>query len=171
MAAPTAVRPARTSRWLAHHGPDHLERCTVVAGRHVCRRCLFLYPAALLTAVLVAALAPGTPGTIAVALMWLLPVPAVVDWTLEHLGLVRWSPRRQVAVTLVAAPALGIALAAHADRPFTHTAVVPMAFWTLVCLTAAMAGAERRDPEDWRLRHEAAETARSERLNEFAGRN
>ena len=73
--------------------------------------------------------------------------------------------------TLVAAPALGIALAAHADRPFTHTAVVPMAFWTLVCLTAAMAGAERRDPEDWRLRHEAAETARSERLNEFAGRN
>jgi len=84
---------------------------------------------------------------------------------------VKWSPRRQVAVTLVAAPALGVALAAHADRPFTHTAVVPMAFWTLVCLTAAMAGAERRDPDDWRVRHEAAETARSERLKEFAGRN
>ena len=137
----------------------------------MCRRCLVLYPAALLTAVLVAALAPGTPGTTAVALMWLLPVPAVVDWTLEHLGLVKWSRRRQVAVTLVAAPALGVALAAHADRPFTHTAVVPMAFWTLVCLTAAMAGAERRDPDDWRVRHEAAETARSERLKEFAGRN
>ena len=161
----------RTSRWLAHHGPDHLERCTVVAGRHVCRRCLVLYPAALLTAVLVAVFAPGTPGTVSVALMWLLPVPAVVDWTLEHLGVVAWSPRRQVAVTLVAAPALGIALAAHADRPFTHTAVVPMLFWTLVCLTAAMAGAERRGPEDWRERHEAAETARTERLKELAGRH
>ena len=171
MAAPTAARPARTSRWLAHHGPDHLERCTVVAGRHVCRRCLVLYPTALLTAVLAAVLAPGTPGTLAVALMWLLPVPAVVDWTLEHLGAVAWSPRRQVVVTLVAAPALGIALAAHADRPFTHTAVLPMAFWTLVCVTAAMAGAERRGPDDWRARHEAAETARSERLKELAGRN
>lgn len=142
-----------------------------MAGRHVCRRCLVLYPAALLTAVLVAVLAPGTPGTTAVALMWLLPVPAVLDWTLEHLRVVKWSPRRQVAVTLVAAPALGIALATHADRPFTHTAVVPMAFWTLVCLTAAMAGAERRDPDEWRMRHEAAEAARSERLKEFAGRN
>ena len=74
-------------------------------------------------------------------------------------------------MTLVAAPALGLALAAHAAHPFTHTAVVPMLFWTLVCLTAAMAGAERRAPDDWRARHEAAETARSERLKEFAGRN
>ena len=137
----------------------------------MCRRCLVLYPTAFLAAVLVALLAPGTPGTLAVTLMWLLPIPAVVDWTLEHLGLVAWSPRRQVAVTLVAAPALGIALAAHADRPFTHTAVIPMAFWTLVCLTAAMAGAERRGPDDWRARHEATETTRTERLKEFAGRN
>jgi hypothetical protein len=137
----------------------------------VCRRCLVLYPAALLTALMVAVLAPGTPGTLAVALMWMLPIPAVVDWTLEHLGVVAWSPRRQVGVTLVAAPALGIALAAHADRPFTHTAVIPMAFWTLVCLTAAMAGAERRGPDDWRARHEATETTRTERLKEFAGRN
>ena len=137
----------------------------------MCRRCLVLYPAALLTALMVAVLAPGTPGTLAVALMWMLPIPAVVDWTLEHLGVVAWSPRRQVGVTLVAAPALGIALAAHADRPFTHTAVIPMAFWTLVCLTAAMAGAERRGPDDWRARHEATETTRTERLKEFAGRN
>ncbi|MFM7062055.1 MAG: hypothetical protein ACKO04_00980 [Actinomycetes bacterium] len=166
----TGPHRARTSRWLAHHGPEHLERCTVVAGHHVCRRCLVLYPAAVLTGVLVALLAPGAPGPLAVVSMWLLPVPAVVDWTLEHLGMVAWSRRRQVVVTLLAAPALGVALAAHAHEPFTHTAVVPMAFWTLVCLTAAMAGAARRDPDDWRRRHEAAESGRAERLKELAAR-
>jgi hypothetical protein len=77
----------------------------------------------------------------------------------------------RASISLVAAPALGIALAAHADRPFSPTAVIPMVFWTLVCLTAAMAGAERRGPDDWRARHEADETARTERLKEFAGRN
>ena len=41
---------ARREMWLAHHWPEHYDRCAVVAGRHVCRRCLVLYPPTLAVA-------------------------------------------------------------------------------------------------------------------------
>ena len=30
--------------WLSHHPPHELDRCVVVGGRHVCRRCVLLWP-------------------------------------------------------------------------------------------------------------------------------
>ena len=35
-----------TPMWLSHHWPPDYDRCAVVAGLHVCRRCLVLYPLA-----------------------------------------------------------------------------------------------------------------------------
>ncbi|HET6663331.1 MAG TPA: hypothetical protein VFG94_03700, partial [Acidimicrobiales bacterium] len=36
---------------LSHHWPDEYDRCVTVGGRKVCRRCLVLYPTALVSAV------------------------------------------------------------------------------------------------------------------------
>ena len=159
----------RTSRWLAHHGPDHVERCTVVAGRHVCRRCAVLYPVAAATAVVVALLVGVTPTWWTAAAIWLLPVPMVLDWTMEHLGLARWSPRRQVVVTAIGAPSLGLALLVHAGRPFAPVAVWPVLVWSGACLAVAVGGAGRRGPEhDWVERHDESERRRTERLAALA---
>ena len=52
-----------TPMWLSHHWPSGYDRCTVIAGRHVCRRCLVLYPVAL-----VAGVAAGLVGLVVPAL-------------------------------------------------------------------------------------------------------
>ena len=38
--------------WLSHHHRENYDRCTVVAGRHVCRRCLWFYPVCFATTLL-----------------------------------------------------------------------------------------------------------------------
>lgn len=108
--------PPDTPLWLAHHASGQYDRCVVVGGRHVCRRCLVLYPVALsvLTLAVVglrwsAALDPWV--------VVLLPLPAVVEWWLEHLGRVRYSPTRQVAVTTLLGLGLGGALVRYLERP------------------------------------------------------
>lgn len=111
--------------WLAHHWPEDYERCVVLAGRHVCRRCLVLYPLAL--AVMLLALGGvRPPGWGEVAVLVLLPVPAVVEFVAEHLGGLRYSPRRQVAVTVPLAVALGTGFARYLERPGD------LLFWAVV---------------------------------------
>lgn len=152
--------------WLAHHGPEHAERCCHVRGVAVCRRCSVLYPVALLAALAVVVVDP--PAEVLVAAMWLLPAPMALDWAGEHLGRWRYSPRRQVVVTALAAPALGAAFAVHAVEPFSPAAVAPVGFWILVCLGTAMWGVWRTLPAEepgWEDRHLAEESARRERLD------
>lgn len=150
-------------RWLSHHDPDHLDRCCRVGGHHVCRRCLALYPLAAAAAVAVALWPPPAP--LAAAVVWVLPVPFVADWVLEHLGRVRHSPTRQVAVTLLAAPALGVVLGLHARDPFAALAVAPALVWGGVCLATAWFARRRPDGRtDWEQLHEQEEAERRARL-------
>ena len=105
---------AITAMWLAHHFPEDYERCTTIAGRNVCRRCSVLYP--LAGVVMALGLVgwwwpPGWDPWLLVAL----PVPAVVDWVAEHAGWVGYSRRRQVAVTVPLALALGAGLARYLE--------------------------------------------------------
>lgn len=100
--------------WLSHHPPDQYDRCVRIAGRPVCRRCLVLYPVAAISALVVASLAPASAPPV---LMLILPVPAVVDWWLEHLGRVHASARRLVVVTLPAGAGLGLGFARYLDAP------------------------------------------------------
>jgi hypothetical protein len=134
------------SVWLSHHDPDDYERCVVVGRTHVCRRCLLLYPLAL--AVLVAArsgLRPSTP--VAAVLLALLPVPAVVEFVLEHLDVVGYQPRRQLTVTAPLAFAVGVGL----DR-YLRRQTDPL-FWAMtlgygsVCFAALIVGGRRRRRE------------------------
>ena len=121
----------RTPLWLSHHYPDAYDRCAHVGGRHVCRRCLWFYPACFATA----ALSVGGihwPAWLDPWLLWLLPVPVIVEWWCEHLGTLGYSPRRQVALSLLAAPAVGRGLGRYLVDPGDHL------FWTVVILDAVI---------------------------------
>jgi uncharacterized membrane protein len=92
--------------WLTHHWPDEYDRCATVRGRLVCRRCLVLYPLALVAALVLAHVA-SWPERLDPWFLWLLPLPAVVEFVAEQLRLVRHSPRRLVVLTTLLAVACG----------------------------------------------------------------
>lgn len=124
----------RTALWLSHHWPDDYDRCTRIGRAHVCRRCLWFWPATL--AVTVAALAGlRWPASLDPWLLVLLPVPVVAEWWAEHLGRVAYSGRRQVALTLLAAPAVGVGLARYLEHPGD-----PL-FWGVVAAYAVLCAA------------------------------
>lgn len=121
-----------TPLWLSHHHDDQWERCIVIGGHHVCRRCAVLYPVAFTT--LAVALLMGWGGVYAVAAIWVLPLPAAVEWLAELSGRWSYSARRQVLTTSAAGVALGLAFAAHFRSPFDIDATVPVLAWTAVCV-------------------------------------
>lgn len=165
--SPTTPSPM----WLSHHEPDAYDRCVELGGHHVCRRCAVLYPLAV--AVAVVQVAGTIPDDVGGWVMWLAPVGVVVEWLAEHLGGRRYSPRRQVALTALAAPALGVALGRHAVDPFVASAVVPMVVWTAVCLAGWVVGASLRsagrDDDGWERDFEAAEASRWSELEARLG--
>lgn len=97
---------ADTPMWLSHHWPSEYDRCVRIGGRHVCRRCLVLYPLAAACAALAAGGATW-PDRLDPWFLWLLPLPAVLEFVGEHLGVLRYQFRRQVAVTFLLAIACG----------------------------------------------------------------
>jgi hypothetical protein len=128
--------------WLAHHYPEDYDRCVVIGRSHVCRRCLALYP--LMLVVLALCLVLDLGRGIELGALAVLSLPAVVELVLEQLGVLRYSPARQVGVTLVLAVGLGAGFAAYlADQLDTG-------FWTIVfgytaiCLVAVVVGRVRQ---------------------------
>ena len=120
--------------WLAHHNPEDYDRCARVGRSYVCRRCLVLYPLALAVLVLTSSWHPAR--AVDVAVLVLLPLPAVVELVVEQWRGVGYAPRRQVAVTIPLAVALGRGFAIYLDD---HTSAL---FWTVVVVdTAVCAGA------------------------------
>ncbi len=116
----------RTMVW-SHHWPDELDRCTVIGGKHVCRRCLVLYPVsfAVLALSLIGIHWPGRLDTLA---LFALPLPVVVDFIGEQVGIFRYSAKRQVATTALAALALGRSF----DRYLHHNG--DGAFWAMALI-------------------------------------
>ena len=127
--------------WLSHHDPSGYDRCVLVAGRHVCRRCLVLYPLAFV--VLVVAQAAGWSGTTEALALVALPLPAVVEFVLEHRGVIRYSPGRQMLVTIPLAVALGAGFDRYLDRPGDVLFWSVVVGYTAVCLWSALARRRR----------------------------
>lgn len=157
--------------WLSHHWPEHQDRCFVIGRRHVCRRCAVLYPLVVLAAAVAVTLDP--PRTLALALMWTLPVPMTLEWVAEHRGAIRYSPARQAALSAIAAVGLGVALAAHLVQPFDPDALAPVATHATICAVSAVLAARRRASEastalagvaSWELEHERRERERTQHL-------
>lgn len=123
--------------WLSHHYPEDYDRCRVVAGRHVCRRCAVLYPVAAI-AMVAALVGWWWPDGWGPLLLAVLPLPAVVEFVGEHLGWLRYRPRRQALVTVPLGLALGAGLARYLEDQTDPV------FWAMVlgyggvCLAAAV---------------------------------
>ncbi len=131
-APPHARRPPRiTPLWLAHHYPEDYDRCIVVGRSHVCRRCIVLYPLALLVMLVMLGWHPAAP--VDVALLVVLPLPALVELSLEQLGVLTYEPRRQMIVTVPLALGLGRGFAIYLEDQTSRL------FWGVVIGYTAVA--------------------------------
>jgi hypothetical protein len=122
--------------FLSHHYPEQYERCCMWKSWYFCRRCLFLYPVMLGIFALSVAQSPSSPFW---PLWWddsllmLLPVPATLEFCLEHFGLLSYQPRRQIGTTLL----LGIALGRGFYRYLFLSLSDPL-FWKMVLLYGSL---------------------------------
>ncbi len=132
----------RTALWLSHHWPEDYDRCARIGHAHVCRRCLWFWPAT--SVVLIGALA-NVRWSVGLDpwLLVLLPVPVVVEWWAEHLGLARYSAMRQVALSVLAAPAVGVGLARYLERPTDPLFWVVVAGYAVLCAVPVALGHRR----------------------------
>jgi hypothetical protein len=137
-----ATTPA-TRLWLAHHHAHETERCVTVRGRHVCRRCSVLYPAAL-AALALSLLGLHWPAGADGLLLWVLPAPAVAEFIGEHLGRLSHDSRRLRWLTLLAAPALGRGFARYLEHPGDRLWWNVVATYVLLGVAAVVAAQWRR---------------------------
>ncbi len=135
---------ARRGLWLSHHWPGEHHRCAVIGGRPVCRRCLVLYPIAIGVAIAsLAGLAPW-PARLDVWLIWLLCIPATLEFLAEKLRGVAYSPRRQVVVTAIVALALGRGLAHEIEDRWSWLFWGPVLVYGSIWFAAAVIEVQRR---------------------------
>jgi len=130
-----------TPLWLSHHFPEQYDRCVVVGERHICRRCLALYPLAFV--VMVLSLVGPWPASWDGWILVLLPIPSVTEFVLEHFGLIRYQSLRQVLLTIPLAMALGRGFAVYVEDPTSRLFWGVVLGYGLVCLAAAVWGARR----------------------------
>lgn len=128
-----ATPVADTTMWLSHHWPSGYDRCAVIAGRHICRRCLVLYPVAL-TVAMAAGFGLRWPDEWDPWLLWALTLPGVIEFCLDSLGVIRHRPWRQVAVSVPVAVAYGKILWRYVHHPGDGLV------WTVVAGTAGVCG-------------------------------
>ena len=77
-------------------------------------------------------------------MLWLFPLPGVVEFVLDNLGVVEYRPRRQVALSALGAVAAGVGYTRYL-RDFTDPLVWSVvAVYTAACLSAAVVGGVRR---------------------------
>ncbi len=130
---------ADTPLWLSHHYPEQYDRCVVIAGRHVCRRCIVLYPLALLAGVAVSS-GSWWPHRLDPWILWLFPLPGVVEFVLDNLGRVAHVPRRQVLLSAAGAVAAGVGYVRYLDDPTDRLVWAVVGVYTAACLAGAIGG-------------------------------
>jgi hypothetical protein len=105
-----------TPLFLSHHPPSQYDRCFHIGGYHLCRRCAVLYPLAFAVA-LASLLGAHWPERWDTTLLYLLPLPMTLEFVIERFGGLRHNGRRQIILTLLAAPALGRGFARYTEHP------------------------------------------------------
>lgn len=141
---------------LSHHLRHDHDRCVVIGGRRVCRRCLVLYPIAF-AVMLVALGSISWPKSLDPVLLLILPVPAAIEYIAEQLRAVSYNARRQVLLTMLAAPALGTGLARHIVSPFETWFVVMVGLHGGACGVAHVIASSRRERAEQRSHVSEAE--------------
>ena len=134
MSRPTADESI-SPMWIAHHYPEDYDRCVTIGRAHVCRRCVVLYPIAFVVMGLALAGIRWPSGADPV-LLALLPLPAVVEFVLEHRGTIRYQPTRQALLTVPLAFALGVGFARYLDRQIDPLFWAVVVIYGAICLAA-----------------------------------
>lgn len=142
--ARNSAERARREMWLAHHWPDHYERCAVIAGRHVCRRCLVLYPLTIAVAVAAVAGVLLWPRRFDPELTWLLSIPGTLEYVAEQLGLLRYRARRQMIATALTAIPLGRGLSYEFEHRWSWYFWGPLLVFGTIWFTATIVGRRTR---------------------------
>jgi hypothetical protein len=128
---------ADTPMWLSHHWPGQYDRCAVVGGMHICRRCLVLYPLALVTGIAVS-IGNWWPHEIDPWVMWLFPLPGVIEFVLDNLALIPYRPVRQMVLSAGGAIAAGVGYTRYLDNTYDHLVWSVVGVYTAVCLAAGI---------------------------------
>lgn len=100
----------------------------------------------------------GWPERLDPVLLLLLPVPVAMEYIAEQLGAVRYHARRQVLLTMIAAPALGTGLARHIVSPFETWFVVMVGVHGGACGVAHLIASSRSERAEQQLRVAEAES-------------
>ena len=132
-----------TPMMLSHHFPEDYDRCAVVAGFHVCRRCLVLYPVALVAGVAIS-LGSWWPDSLNPWVLWLFPLPGVVEFVLDNLELIDYSPVRQMWLSAAGALAAGVGYSMYLQDTFASTVWAVVAVYTTVCVLGCIVVNRRR---------------------------
>lgn len=135
---------ADTPMWLSHHWPWQYDRCAVIGGLHICRRCLVLYPLALVIGIAVAVGDWWPHGDVDVWVLWLLPLPGVVEFVLDNLDRIRYSPVRQSVLSAAGAVAAGVGYARYLDDNLDGLVWAVVLTYGGICLAAGIVGGVRR---------------------------
>ncbi len=138
-----AVELPDTPMWLSHHWPGQYDRCAVVAGMHVCRRCLVLYPLALVTGVAIG-IGSWWPHGLDAWVLWLFPLPGVIEFVLDNLGRISYSPVRQMVLSAAGAVAAGLGYVRYLDDTLDPLVWTVVGVYTAVCVAGVVVGALRK---------------------------
>lgn len=147
---------------LSHHLPHEHDRCVVVGGRHVCRRCLVLYPIAFFVMFLTLAGFGWAPSLDPILFVGL-PFLVAAEFIAEKLGFAHYVAQRQIALTALAAPALGTGLARHIRSPFDGWFVAMVLGYGGICALAHVVASSRE------VRTERAERVATEESDPVLG--
>ena len=130
---------ADTPMYLSHHWPEAYDRCTVVGGMHICRRCLVLYPLAFVAGVAIS-IGSWWPHHLDAWVLWLFPLPGVIEFVLDNLGRITYSPVRQMVLSAAGAVAAGLGYVRYLDHSTDPLVWSVVAAYTSACLAGAIIG-------------------------------
>jgi hypothetical protein len=134
---------ATTPLWLSHHDPDEYERCLVVGGRHVCRRCAVFYGVGFTVALTTLAGLRPWPEELDLWFIWLLCIPGTVEFVAEAVGLIRYDARRQALLTVFVGAAYGRGLAYELDDRWSWEFWGPVLVFCTIWFVAVWIGRAR----------------------------
>jgi hypothetical protein len=134
---------ADTPMWLSHHWPDGYDRCAVIRGRHVCRRCLVLYPVALVTGIVIS-IGSWWPDDLNPVVLWLFPLPGVIEFVLDNLGRISYSPVRQMWLSAAGAVAAGVGYSMYLQSTFDGVVWAVVGVYTAICVAGVLVGHRQR---------------------------
>lgn len=110
----------------------------MVGETHVCRRCLTLYPIAFVVLALSFAGLSPWPSALDSVMIWVLCIPATVEFVAEKLWGVLYNGRRQILVTALVALALGRGFAHELDERWSLDFWGPVAVFGTIWFLAAV---------------------------------